>query len=304
MTVWSLMPLGYWHELDLLEIKLREQASIVDRFVVSEAEWTYDGTPKPQHLDVRDARWDAWRGMLETIHVHGPAPDREPHQSFGVREHWQRENYQRYMLGKALNDRLEPDDIVIVSDLDEVLRASAILKYTHEETRQVVLPEIPMHRHYLNLRWKDRMALSIARIMRGQTIIDLGMDVEEARWQPPRVVWSVPHWNAYHDPLYDSSLYGWHFSWMGGTRAIDDKLRRAAHPEEIGAHNSTRTAIRNLVRKGGDLQGEHRTLYYVPDDFLPAAALDPKFDHLRCGPERATPDEPRAAVDPDYHWRG
>lgn len=299
------MPLGYWHELDLLEIKLREQSSVVDRFVVSEAEWTYDGTPKPQHLNISDARWEPWVGMLETIHVHGPAPDREPHQTFGVREHWQRENYQRYMLGKALGNRLEPDDIVVLSDLDEILRASAILKYTHEETRQVVHPLIPMHRHYLNLRWKDRMSLSIARVMRGQTIIDLGMDVEEARWQPPRVEWAVPHWNSYHDPRYDSSVYGWHFSWMGGTRAIDDKLRRAAHPEEIGAHNSTRTAIRNLVKKGGDLQAEPRPLFWVPDDQLPAAALDEKFAHLRCGPERATPDgNPQVAVDPNYHWRG
>lgn len=307
MTVWSVCPLGYAHELDLLEIRFAEQASVVDRFVIVESRTHYDGSPKPLHFTSGDPRWAPWALKIHrAIVTDEPPPEFEPFQRFGVREHWQRENWQRKALTHALAIHgLEPDDVVCISDLDEILRASTIMEYVAGNMQTIVHPEIPMHRHYLNLHWRDRMALSIARLCRGVAIMEDPLGVEGVRRRDPQANWHVPYWNSYGDPEFDMGRYGWHFSWMGGTRAIEDKLRLAAHPEELHIRNSTRTAIRELVTKGGDLQGEPRPLFWIPDSRLPTHALDDRFAHLRCGPELATPGgEAGLAANPTYYWRG
>lgn len=305
MTVWSVCPLGYAHELDLLEIRLAEQASVVDRFVIAEAPWTYSGAKKPLRLDVGEDRWEPWREKMFHVLVDDvPPPSFEPFQTFGMRHHWQLENWQRMALIHGMGD-LEPDDVVCISDLDEILRATTFLAYQDTNEQGIVHPQLPMHRHYLNLHWRDRVALSIARLCRGRDVMEHPLGVEGVRRADRVTEWTLPYWISYGDPAYDMGRYGWHFSWMGGTRAIDDKLRLAAHPEELHVRNSTRTAIRDLVAAGGDLQGEHRALFWIPDDRLPAHALGDRFAHLRCGPELATPGgDANVAANPSYYWRG
>lgn len=304
--IWSCCTLGYKHELDLLEIRLREQDSVVDVFVISEAAWTYSGKEKPFHLNPAAVRWAPWRDKLRVVRVDDePNWSLFPHQSFGVREHWQRENHQRRALGRVMGD-VHPHDVVHVSDLDEILKAEALLKYDEDDEYLVVHPQLPMHRHFLNLHWRDRVALSIGRICRGHLLREVNFDAELVRQSEPRVEWLAPYWNAYALPDFDLALWGWHFSWMGGPAAIAQKLRVAAHPEELmKGRNDTPRAVRRLLDTGRDLQGQHRPLFWLPDDRLPAAALDDRFAHLRCGPERATPNgDPARAAKPDYYWRG
>lgn len=298
--IWSLCPLGYKHELDLFEIRLREQENVVDRWVVSESPWTYSGEGKPYHLNTSELRWARWAHRIAVVHVDTEPPRHPPYQRFGVPEHWRRENHQRREMRAALGD-LEPDDVVVLSDCDEILRAETIALYA-ETTRSMVHPQLAMHRHYLNLHWRDRVALSIGRIFRGSYMLG-HLDVEAARQETHVQEWTVPYWKAYGDPAFDLGQFGWHFSWMGGTRAIDEKLRVAAHPEELGVHNGTRTAIRELVAQGGDLQGENRPLFWLPDARLPHAAQLAKFKHLRCGPEFATEPGVDASA-PGFTWNG
>lgn len=301
MTVWSVMPLGYAHELDLLEIKLAEQDPVVDRFVICESLWTYSGERKELHVDKTDERWAPWREKLIHVHVASEPPASfEPFQQFGDRRAWQRENVQRLTLTRALElYDLAPDDVVVISDLDEILRAQTIHLYDELDVQPIVHPEIPMHRHFLNLHWRDRMALSIARICRGSHILGDPLGVEGVRRRPADADWKVPYWNAYAQPGFELGLYGWHFSWQGGPDAIAAKLRLAAHPEELGLHNSSPQAVDELLAGGLDIQGEPRRLFWLPDDRLPVHARLPKFAHLRCGPDAQTPEQL-----PDFYWKG
>lgn len=304
MTVWSLTMLGYEHELDLLEIKLEEQDPVVDVFVVSEASTTYSGKRKPWLLDEWAERWTPWAGKLLVVRVEdAPPATLEPFQRFGIREHWQRENWQRMALGRPLEGAVEPDDVIVLSDLDEILKAETIALYSYEEDG-LVHPELPMHRHFLNLHWRDRMGISIARMMRGSYMIACGHNPEQARRDSPQQEWRVPYWTAYADAGFDMARYGWHFSWMGGTVAVEQKLRHAAHPEELGAHNSTRRAIRTILDNGFDLQGEPRPLFWLPDERLPRAAQHDRFAHLRCGPDRATAEGANLSAPASFFWSG
>jgi hypothetical protein len=307
VTVWSMSPLGYEHELDLLEIKLAEQAPVVDRFVIHEAAWHYDGTPKPRLLDLGDARWDAWAHLIRHVFVDDePPPSLVPFQGFGEHRRWQRENWQRAGGPEGVESahHIAPDDVVLVSDLDEIVRWQTIDWYRAHGRGTVVKPELPMHRHFLNLQWRDRMGISIARIARGHTLYTpLGW--EGLRRADAEETWQVPYWNAYHESAFSLCRHGWHFSWMGGNRAVIDKLKLAAHPEEmvpiaLAGKGYLGSEIERRLMAGLDLQGENRKLYWRPDSELPEHAQGSRFAHLRCGPEVATDEQ---IPDPTY-WSG
>lgn len=303
--VWSVCPLGFESELDLLEIRFAEQDSVVDVFVVSEASTTYNGDEKRWLLDLSDDRWAPWRSKVRLVRVDDePDWNVDPFQGFGVRKQWQRENHQRRALGREMHD-VNTRDVVVVSDLDEILRPATFTRYVERDDTQVVHPEIPMHRHFLNLRWSDRMGISIARLMRGSEVIDRDGDVEACRRTPAQQQWRVPYWNVYAEAGFDLAQNGWHFSWMGGVEAVERKLRLAAHPEELSSSNGTRRGVKRHLANGLDLQGvDGRHLYWVPDTQLPEHARGERFSHLRCRANRATAVRQAEHITSSYYWRG
>jgi len=148
---WSISP--FFNELDVLEVKLAEQAPWVDRFVFSEATTTYAGNPKPLYLTdaLAAGRFAEWADKITVVVVDDAPTIGQPFQTFGDPERWRRENHQRACLARGLGD-LEPDDVVCLSDLDEIVRGSIIRGYadagwtlhvTPWEAMVVPIPQYP-----------------------------------------------------------------------------------------------------------------------------------------------------------------
>lgn len=57
----------FFNELDLLELRLNELASVVDYFVIAEATHTFTGKPKPLHFKENAARFEAF--LPRIIHI-------------------------------------------------------------------------------------------------------------------------------------------------------------------------------------------------------------------------------------------
>jgi hypothetical protein len=100
-------------EFTLLEIKLNEMAAWVDTFVIYEARRTYTGLPKPLHFAEGRGRFAAFEDKI----VHVVLDEAPPYAS----EAWARELYQRASAAKALSGLAGPDDLVMMTDTDEVL---------------------------------------------------------------------------------------------------------------------------------------------------------------------------------------
>lgn len=237
---WSIAP--FFNELDVLEVRVREQMRWVDVFVFAESTVTYAGTPKPLLLSEalkpggaleqleQDAR--AAGAEIRVVTVEDDAPLDSPFQPFGDPRRWQRENHQRASLIRGMED-LEPNDVVCLSDLDEIVRGSLIRGYEEQGWDFIVLPPLTMHVASLSHRWWTPIHV-IARMFRGSAMLPCsqdgtywtghcGMNPEEIRRLPGMRI-EVP-------PGQDIAYYGWHLSYMGGSAAIDYKLREAAHPE-------------------------------------------------------------------------
>lgn len=105
-------------EVDLLEARLHELNSVVDVFIVAEANTTHQGVSKEMSFARNRARFEPF--LHKITHVPVAFPD-------CTAWSWICENYQRDILMQGLlKHQLEPDDVVMVSDGDEVPRASAV----------------------------------------------------------------------------------------------------------------------------------------------------------------------------------
>ncbi|AOI71085.1 beta-1,4-mannosyl-glycoprotein beta-1,4-N-acetylglucosaminyltransferase [Burkholderia ubonensis] len=108
----------YFNEDMLLELRLETLWDHVDYFVISEAVYTQTGNPKPLNFDIE--KFAKYRDKIRYLVVDHFAP--------GARSAWKNENYQRNYLIHGLHDA-QPDDWILVSDLDEIPYPSTIRAY-------------------------------------------------------------------------------------------------------------------------------------------------------------------------------
>ena len=114
MRVWDCF--FFNNEVDILEARLRELDGVVDRFVIVEGDRTHTGTPKDSVFNQNRERYRRWDDRIEHVIAHldehidtgrgKPARDRD--------------DQQRAALGRFLSGAVADDDLVLVSDLDEI----------------------------------------------------------------------------------------------------------------------------------------------------------------------------------------
>eukprot|EP01116_Phalansterium_solitarium_P021525 TRINITY_DN6723_c0_g1_i1.p1 TRINITY_DN6723_c0_g1~~TRINITY_DN6723_c0_g1_i1.p1 ORF type:complete len:576 (+),score=169.16 TRINITY_DN6723_c0_g1_i1:102-1829(+) len=111
-------------EVDMLEIRLANLEGIADYRILSESAWSAHGDPKTMYFElVKDSRMARWRDSI----VHLRLFDKPPTAT------WENENFVRNMIGVRGLPKLRkvvdvsPDDLFIVSDLDELIDRDVVL---------------------------------------------------------------------------------------------------------------------------------------------------------------------------------
>jgi beta-1,4-mannosyl-glycoprotein beta-1,4-N-acetylglucosaminyltransferase len=189
----------FYDELDLLELRLAELAEVVDRFVLVEAKRTFQGNPKPLVFEQAKGRFAKWSAKIEHVIVDFPTPlPRLSHKSRSktnkVRaEAWDREFYQRNQIMRGLSDA-RPDDIVIVSDSDEILRREIIEKIVDEKlyVKSIVCLHMPYYRFFLNCKVAalkhDLLSTNVQAASNATSVSTL-----QFGWHPSHGQWNGPH---------------------------------------------------------------------------------------------------------------
>ncbi len=111
----------FYDELELLEIRLRILDPVVDRFVLVEGTRTYNNGSKDLFFQ-RHRHEERFAGFLPKITV--ITVDQWPE----FTDPWRYENFQRNNILRGLGD-CGPEDIVMVSDLDEIPNPEAVKAY-------------------------------------------------------------------------------------------------------------------------------------------------------------------------------
>lgn len=117
----------YAGEADMLELRLRTLADVVDTFIAVEADVTHQGQPRACSLRTTDHRWDRWNDRLHAWHAKGAPeiPDGSrggAHTDhFQVIERWHRDQMKAAAewVDGLVPARQEPV-IVLCSDVDEI----------------------------------------------------------------------------------------------------------------------------------------------------------------------------------------
>ena len=270
----------FFNELELLELRLHELAGVVDKFVIVEATQTHTNQPKPLHYQMNRARFSAFHDKIIHIIVDDMPQSSNP---------WIPENFQRNAIARGLTD-CRSEDFVLVSDLDEIPRASVVEKlrrkipfnknifsraghallnsrpfktifHRHGLRRQlrknhpfVWKFEQEFYRHFMNCQSQFPPRSFGTRMLRFRDF----SCAEELRHSGYKIVKNG----------------GWHFSWMGGVERIQEKLAAYAHQERNRPEIAATDNIKQSLKAGHTFFNPERRLKFVPlDDTFPKYLL-------------------------------
>jgi len=228
----------FYNELDLLELRLNVLNDSVDHFVINEARETFSGKVKPLFFLENRERFKKFESKiihnvidssmslaspppflehyfthldLRLQHKHGGKPVRSLHESV------RREIYQRDSIIVGLNGLADKEDIILLSDVDEIPDPNVLegivsrfdnQKVYHFEQRWFIY----WINNLCNRRWFGTRAFSYG-LLDGKSLDQMRFPTEDS--------------TLFNDDVINNA--GWHFSYLGGVENIRNKLDSLAH---------------------------------------------------------------------------
>jgi hypothetical protein len=264
MKVYDCFP--FFNELDVLEIRLQELWDVVDVFVLAESNLSHSGKPKEYIYENNKERFAKYASKIRRIQV-DDMPD--------TKDSWVREKYQRWSTGKGLTD-VSPEDLIIVSDVDEIPRAEAITMIKEDENvwARYILT-IPMFQYKINyMKIRDIVKQPNIMVCRAEYFTNSQQERE----------YTFP-WIQKPEDLVFIDHAGWHFTYFGDNTHAITKIQNFAHtetdtPEMIAKHNID-YFIKHKSGHHGPTNPE-RFEYVVVDDYFPKAIYEnlEKWQHM------------------------
>lgn len=197
----------FYNEFDLLDVRLNELSSVVDKFVIVESHWTSRGDRKPLlFLENRD-KYAKYADRI--IHV----AETEKVSTFAHLQFAQQK-----LRGLDGLTTAEDWDLVMTADLDEIPRADALRQAVRQMTGVWDFARLSMdlYQYFLNTRvfrkWSGA-AISPAGLLRRITPI------------------GSHHLAGLTRLGLTQADTGWHFTWLGGPDGIISKIKAYNHKE-------------------------------------------------------------------------
>jgi beta-1,4-mannosyl-glycoprotein beta-1,4-N-acetylglucosaminyltransferase len=277
----------FYNEFDLLEIRLEELFDHVDYFVISEANTTHSG--KPKNFELLD-NWSRVKNFEDKI-IHIKVADMP-----GIKKEqrispytgqmeiwdncWHNERFQRDALARGLRQG-EPEDIMILSDVDELVRPQAVDQIRADMRHTLWAFKMPFFNYRFNYMWTEPLIYQVqgqaVRLNRASTEFKTCTNIREhygANWANRPIDYDDGNEIA----LQHS---GWHFSSLGSTKMVANKLENFAHNEL--AHQAATIDVDKLIAEGKtSINPNAKFEPVILDDYFPQTLLKnkEKYEHL------------------------
>jgi len=232
---------------------------VVDKFVIVEAPWTFTGKPKKFIYETNKNRYAKFKEKIIYIKL-GNLP-----KDFNYKHYWsdstidfQREFFQRNSIQQGL-DKCKPDDIVLISDLDEIPNPRKITSLKIKP-HQTIGFEQNLYYYFFNCKCSQKWIGTKACLYR---------DLKES--QEIRLRKS--------DKILKNG--GWHLSYMGGVKSIQKKLKSYAHSEYNNDNYTNANHIVTSIFLGIDLFNRFDLKYtLLPKESteIPISAKSKKYE--------------------------
>ena len=249
----------FFNELDLLEIRLNVLNDEVDRFVIVEARKTFSNLDKPLYFQDNKSRFEKFKDKIIHIVIDDFPPSEDA---------WQREYYQRNAIKRGL-DHCIPEDVILISDLDEIPNPDAILKYKNHKGIKVFKQK--MFYYYIN-----DICVSNPYWVNSSTRMLFYGDFVKNQSSAQKIRFLKG---------YLLSDGGWHFSYLGGPEKIALKIKSISHQEFNSEEYVNVDKIKQRIENNMDLMGRKNLSRYAIiklDNSFPKYIVDnqARYSHL------------------------
>ncbi|MBA1337926.1 MAG: 4-N-acetylglucosaminyltransferase [Pelagibacterales bacterium] len=240
----------FFDEELLLEIRLNELDKFVHKFVITESTYTHSGKPKKLIFDIK--KYSKFKDKI--IHI---IVDKEPNKILDIFDSdnpnqknskyimnaIHRENYQRNYLAKGLK-KAEPDDIVLISDLDEIPNLK-YLDLNKIKNNLILFKQVNFYYKfnlYLeNFNWYGAKGCKFKNFKSPQWLRNI-KSKKYPFWRFDTIFSKTKSKNVY---FVDKG--GWHFSYFKDAKGIEEKLKSYLHHREYDLEPLGLDGIKSMV---------------------------------------------------------
>lgn len=246
-------------ELDLLSLRLAFLNTTVDYFVIVESERTLSGNRKPLYFDANRKLFKEYEHKL----IHIVAPDM-PELSA-----WEYEYFQRNFIKQGLLN-CNDNDIIVISDLDEIVNIKTIL--TIPDLELPALIDLPYYYYFFNL--KGFNSFPVKPLMAHYVFLK-DMPVGERS-----DTYSIYIKKTLRNEQYKT---GWHFSYLFGfdIKSYQTKIQSFSHQEYNTEEYLNESRIQKVIKAGIDLFERDNAFFTFKDPNDDIKELMPHLKELK-----------------------
>lgn len=240
----------YFNEKELLRIKLEETRGLEILHVLVESTHTFKGDPKPLNFEKIKDEFSDFDIVYVIVDLE---PDKDP---------WMNEKHQRNAILNGLPTViLRDEDIMIISDCDEVINKKAILEFKPEMECAFLVQD--RFDYYLNVR-EGIQSWNIPKICSWKHL----------KTRMPDAVRNAgaPHY------IHNA---GWHFSFQGGIDAIMQKFASFSHQDENTQKHANRSEIERKMKTAESLWGDDKWTVVPIDSSFPTYVVQHQHGLLK-----------------------
>lgn len=242
----------YFNEDHILELRLETLWDIVDYFIISEATYTHSGEARQPHFD--HDKFKKYQSKIRYLQL-----DKRPD---GPNDFWKNENFIRNNIVNGLADA-QPDDLILISDLDEIPNPKQILKYDRRFLRGDFAQRY--YSYYLNNYWVGDV--NSAGDLVPNTNIWYGSKVTTFKSFKNFFNCNATSVRSYKSSGIFRSIKrawfrwanvqiiedgGWHFTWIFSMDNLIKKLESTAHQEFNNEDHKNPHRLNQLIHSGRD----------------------------------------------------
>ena len=249
----------FYNEHELLELRLRELYTHVDHFVIVESNQTFTNRSKLWNFDI--SQYSKYADKIIYVQV-----EDMPNSANA----WDNEHHQRNAILRGLTDAAD-DDIIIVSDVDEVLRPAAV-DHLRTSEQTIFALRMPLYNFKFNYMRENPGRYDVWAMAARKSVLgdELGKITPNSLRDLRHSFHSAPH-QLVNNGCEVIEHSGWHFSYFGDDAYVADKIQNFSHQEanrpELIEQISVEASIAS--RKEWDRSSSNFYVVVAVDDYFP-----------------------------------
>lgn len=266
----------FFNELDLLDIRLKLLDDIVDKVILIESTRTFTLTKKRLFYNENKNRYSKYKNkithiivddspaLLNKFFVHKPKSIfwlLKNKKSIFLNAH-DIDFYQKNQVSKGL-ENCDENDILILSDLDEIPNPSIFKDLENLKKGRNAL-ELDLYCYFLNGKVFDKESKT------------------NIKWTGPSIT-KFKYFRSFHDERHGArnsfknnkklqfkkiQNAGWHFTYLGGLKSLNLKIKSTAHTELNTRSINTQSNLKNLIDSGVFVGNKKWKAIYKPLESL------------------------------------